>query len=469
MSKTKKPNNKFQFGTDFQEAILHFIISDKNGYKAIDLVDDSYFVLIPHAIICKAIKQFWKVKHRIPSKQILNEKLRLLYDTREFSKLITDDEKVDVSKVVDTIYQKNVKDADEILTSIIAFARYVNVKAQIENNDVEDFDNYPAFLAKIQSSINIGSNITEDLGTFLVEGVRERINLRTLGYEVSPTPFRQLNKTLNAGGIEKHSLIMVMAEEKRFKTGLAINWGRLELRRRKRGFYVDYENGEIAIATRGDQGVIQVSKLDILQGKMDEKLAKTWRKYKRLGSELAIKRFSAYRAGILEIQAWMDRVQLEKGIRFDFGIIDHGDLGKCTTGRVEDDKRISDFYIDLKNLAKDNDLDYILTLSHVKRDKDTLKRRATTFISADVAKCQDKVRHCDMVLGLQENEEEQEAGVMRLEVIVQRDGTPQGKVLLWVDIAKQYLKEFSVKECQEYYEQLGMDKEGKKKEVEKDI
>jgi hypothetical protein len=78
-----------------------------------------------------------------------------------------------------------------------------------------------------------------------------------------------------------------------------------------------------------------------------------------------------------------------------------------------------------------------------------------------------------MLLGLQENEDETQAGVMRLEVIEQRDGLAKGRVLFWVDFAKQNLREFSKAEVIEYKAQFSSgdddpeDKEAAKKERKK--
>lgn len=464
---SKKPSEKFQFGIDFQQQILNFIISDKDGYKAMDLVDDSYFVLITHALICKAIKNFWRQKKRIPSKPILNEKLRNLYLRSDY-KLVREEEKKEIAQIVDRIYTKGVKDSDEILQSIITFARYVNVRHLTETQNLEDFTSYENFAKKLNLAINIGSEIDDDLGIALVKGAKDRIIQRKLGYEVVSTPYWQLNRCLNAGGVEKGSIIMIMARQKRFKTGILVNWARHNLARKKVGFYVDLENGAMMIATRGDQAIMKSVKKDIVDGVIDKKLLKTYRKYGRLKSELWIKRFpGGNRTNINHIQAWLDKLRLQEGIVFDYGIIDYPDVMGSTTGRQEDDKRISDVYIDLKNLANDNNLDYILTASHTKNDKEAKKRAATKYQGEDVAKCTDKVRHCDMILGLQENDDEKENGVMRLEVVDQRDGASDARVYLWVDISKQLATEFSKKEVMEIMEQMGYDSSGEKKKPEK--
>lgn len=466
--KDRKPSQKFQFGIDFQQAILNFIVNDRDGYKAIDLVDDSYFVIITHAIICKGLKTFWKNKKRLPSKPLLNEEIRKLLTRKDF-KLVREEEKEEINRIVDYIYSTPVKDSDEILNNIITFARYVNLRYITENHNLNDYNSYNDFAAKIQKATNIGNGLNDDLGIFLVEGARDRAIQRQMGYEVVELPYWQLNRTLNGGGVEKGSIIMIMARQKRFKTGMLVNWSRQNMGRKKKGFYVDLENGAMMIATRMDQSLMKATKKDILQGTIDDRMFKQYRKYKRIKSELVIKRFpGGNRTTVHHIQAWLDKLRLEHGITFDYGVIDYPDVMGATTGRQEDDKRISDVYIDLKNLAIDNNLDYILTASHTKNDKETKKRAGTKYHGEDVAKCTDKVRHCDMILGLQESEDEKEQGVMRLEIVDQRDGDSDGRVYLWVDIQKQLAWEFSKKEVEGVYEQLGFTPEGKKKKAEKE-
>lgn len=456
----KKP--KFQFGIEFQEAILIFVLMDKYGYKAIDYIHEDYFAIPHHGLIFKAIKNFWKRNKRLPSKSVLKEKLRGMFESREFKSIIKDPDKKDIESLVDKTYNSLSKDGDIFLENIINFARYVTLKEHLETADLENFERYSEFSGKIQKAISLGNELDDSKGSFLVAGARDRIHQRALGIQVVPTGWWQLNRTLNGGGLEKHSVIMLMSEEKKFKTGMLINLGKAELGRRKNGFYIDLENGEIAITTRIDQSVIKSNKKSIVQGQHDDRLMKTYRKYKRIRAELIVKRFPAYRTNASHLQAWLDTIQLEYGIKFQYGIIDYPDLMAAISGRIEDEKRISDVYVDLKNLAKDNDLDYLITASHVKRDKETLKRTATKYHTSDVAKCIDKTRHVDLVLGLQQDESEVEAGVLRLEVVAQRDGT-NGAILFWLDIENQWAKEFTKEQVQEYRAAMGKDEEGKSK------
>lgn len=468
--KQKKQINKFEFGLDFQEAILNFVVLSKLGHKVINLIDDTYFTLLHHAIIFKAIKSFWKTKKKIISRVILKENLRNLYRTKEIGNDLLQQDKDDIDSIVDRIYNSEVVDPESILESIIKFSRYVTLKDLQERHNLEDYNSYDDFARKVQKAITIGNDFDDNLGHFLVEGARDRAYERSLGYDNIQTPWWQLNRLINGGSLNKGVVIMLMSKQKRFKTGMMLNWCKAEMGRRRRGFYVDLENGIIAITTRADQSVLKLNKQQVLEGEYDEKMLKTYRKYKRIKSELVIKRFPAYKTSTDDILNWVKRIETEKGIKFNYGVIDYGDLLSSTTGSKEDEKRISDAYIDMKNLASPDqlDLDYLLTASHVKRDKDTQKRAETKYIGEDVAKCVDKIRHCDIILGLQESEEEKEAGVMRVEIVDQRDGVSEGNMMFWVDIEKQLAKEFTHAELKDYNKQSGRDEMGKMKKAEKE-
>ena len=82
MKASKK--KKFPFGVDFQQSILQFSVTDKQGYKAIELFNEDYFTLLEHSIIAHVLKRYYKLKRSIPSKVILREKLRALFRTKEY-------------------------------------------------------------------------------------------------------------------------------------------------------------------------------------------------------------------------------------------------------------------------------------------------------------------------------------------------------------------------------------------------
>jgi hypothetical protein len=455
MGKRKKKNrNKFEFGTDFQELILQYTVTDPKGFKALELYDDTYFVLIPHSIIALALKRYYKKHKNIPEESYLREFLRILYKT---DKVIRDTLPADrdiISNILSKIYASKVKDPDVVLEKCVSFARYVQFKETMEEVDMENFDSWNHSIDKLKKASSIGNELVESYGTFVVSGMPDRAHKRDTLSQVTPTPFWQLNNLLNSGGTEKGNIMVLLGKEKDFKTGGLLNIARGYLKMRKKVFFADLENGEIAITVRAEQSISNKEQEFIRSGDHDDHLLKLFRKYKRIGSELLVKRFPALKTTTDDLQHWLDMVKRDLGITFDVGIVDYGMLLGATSGKTDDYARISDAFLDLKNFADHNKFEAIWTGAHVTREGSKVRRKGV-YQSTDIAKCIDIPRHVDALFGLQQNEEEEENKVLRMEVVEQRNGMKNGKMLFWIDIPKQRIKEFNKAEVKEYWRQLG--------------
>lgn len=457
--------DKFEFDPDFQENVLQYTVTDKNGHRALGLYEDHYFTLLEHQVVASALKDFFKRKKRVPqSKTILREHLRKILLSKDLSTLSVDD-KAKINKTVTRIYRGPIKDGDSLLDDVVKFARYISLRDNVEDFNLTSFDRYDQFAADIRKSISIGLEFKEERGTFLISGIRDRQFRRKTNDKIIPLPYRQMNKLTNAGGFEKGSVIVILAPEKEFKTGLLVNTGRKYLRMRKKILYIDLENGQDAIATRFEQSLMNKSKSDIISGQYDDKVLKLFRKYSRLGSEMDIKRMPAYLTTCQHIQTYIDEQYREFGIRYTDIIVDYGGLLGAISGQSDETARISDAYVDLKNLTERNKFDTCWTAAHTVRDADA--RFKTKFITKDIAKCIDIARHVDAIFGYQRSELDIQLGIGRLEVIDQRDGVQEGSVLFRVNYATQRADELSKPEVDTYYEALkqanGGEPDGKRK------
>lgn len=461
MKKRKKDRSeKFRFGVDFQEAILHYTITDSNGLKIIDLYDDTYFTLTTHAIIAYCLKKFFKKKKRMPSQVVFKELLRKYYINNRGGNLVTEQDKIEVDRVIEKIYSQPLKDSDVILEETVNFARYVKFKAELENVDITDYNQYASVADRLKAAQNIGlADDPNEFGVMLVRGMEERAHRRDEDHLVFPTPIYQLNKLLNGGGTTQGNVFMLVSQAKRFKTGTMINLARGYLKKKKKILYVDLENGEKAITLRAEQSMMNQEQEAILSGKFDNRMIQLFKKYRRLGAEMNVKRFPAYTTTMGDIQAYCDKVYLKFGYKFDVVFIDFGDLLGSISGKKEEYDRINDAFVDMKNFADFNKLECLWTASHVTREAG--KRRGTKYEQNDLAKCIDKIRHVDCAIGIQENDSEIQNGVQRWEIIDQRNGAQFGKCLFWADIRKQSLKEFTPEQVQEYMEQMGENIEAK--------
>jgi hypothetical protein len=440
---------QYEFDLDFQEALLRFIAQDKEGPRALKLCNPKHFGLPELRYIAIAFSKYYSKNKRLPPGKVLfREYLRQLYLTSpSFSKL-KDSERKAINQVVGRIYNGPVKGGEDILEAVTKFKAYVQLREVLENVNLKDFSQYESFAKSVVEAIRIDLEHSQDLGTFLVRDARKRQIERQLKQEVFPTPFMQINNWTNAGGYTRGSLICVLSREKTFKTGFLVNLAKGYMRMKKRILYIDLENGQDSIALRFEQSLLKITKAQLLSGDYDEKLLKLLRKYKRLGVEVDIKRMPAYTTTVNHIQNYIDEQYRNYGIRYDNLIIDYVGIMGSLSGKRDDDERISDAYVDVKNLVLRNGYESCWTAHHVNRK--AFVREATQFQADDTAKCIDINRHVDALLGINANDEEKAGNVARLEVIEQRDGLPRARMLFWLNIAQQHIKEFTKVELERY-------------------
>lgn len=448
-----KSKDKFEFGEDFQENILQYAVTDKGGYRILSLIKDYYFTLTEHQIVAAAIKDFLKKKKKIPkSKTILREYLRKFLLNKQISQLLTAEDKPKIDALVIRIYRGPVKDGEEVLELTLKFARYIELKDTIETIDLKNFDQYEGFSSRIQKSIRLGTEFKENKGTLLIENLRDRQHRRKLQDEVIPTPFRQINSLTNAGGFPRSSVIVLMGPEKEFKTGAMVNIVRSGLRLRKKILYADLENGQDNLTTRLEQSISNKTKIEIIRGEFDDVVQKYFRKYKRLGSEVDVKRFPALTTNTSTIQSYIDDQYADLGIKYDWIIIDAPHLMGSLENIKEEEQRISNVFVEIKNLVERNAFEICYCAAHTKRDAE--KRFATKFVSSDIAKCMDITRTVDAIFGYNRSEVDKKLGTARLEIVDQRDGVSNGAAIFKVDYSKQRMEELSKTEVDIYYQSI---------------
>lgn len=442
-------NEKFEFTTDYQWDLLKYTIKDRDGFKALSLYDDSYFTLNEHGVIAHALKSFFKKYKRVPREaSLLKEELRVLLRTKDYVELFTSKDETQLMKDISSLYRSECKDGDVIFEKCNQFVKYVELKNVVENINLLDFNGYDSFLSKIQKAITHGDSITEKHGTRLIADIKERQFNRQDNGSVIPTPFRQINAATNAGGYDKGSVIVVLDKPKKFKTGMVINIARGYMRMKKKVLIIDLENGEDGYTMRLEQSITNRTKREVLSGEFDDKIQKTLRKYKRLGGEVVVIRMPALTTTMDHVQAEIDHYYREYGIKFHVLIMDYLALAASITQKVDDHNRISDAYLECGNLAIKNEFDHVWTPHHV--SKPAYVREKTKYNEADLAKCTEIGRHVQAIWGLNRDEDEESQNIMRMELVVQRDGVQSAKALFHVDYPTQVAKEFNLPQIKEY-------------------
>jgi replicative DNA helicase len=422
---------KFQFDTEFQESIIKYTLTDKAGYKALELYKPEYFDLAEHIIIAQVLKTYYRRKRRVLNNPVvIMESIRKLSKNRKYREFLKPADLKNIGTLLKSLTKGLVKNGDEIIENCMNFARYVELRECLEEVDLEDFGNYATFLTKAKKAINIGSEFTESKGTFLVEDLRARQIARKNRDGIYPLPFRQLNALTNAGGYNSGMVGVILDKPKALKTAMLVNITRMYMQKKKNVIVFDLENGEEQYSQRLEQSIMRIDKRALLEGEFDYKISKTFRKYKRLGVETIVKKLPAYTTTADTLRYWLDFYRNEYGFYAEYMVIDYvGKMG-ALSGVKDDTQRISDAYVDVDNLCKEYGIIHTWTGHHVKREG--YARKATRYRDDDTAKCIDINRHIDIMVGLQQTDEEREQGLVRMEIIVQRDGLPEGTTWLRV-------------------------------------
>jgi len=445
---------KFKFTVDFQFDLLRFTVQDKNGYKAIELYDDSYFTLTEHAVVAYTLKAFYKRKRSIPGKTILVEELHRTFDNREFVNNLTEEDRKEILSIADGIYKGVVKDGDEILASTEKFAQYVDLKHEVENVNLLDYDHYDTFSRKIQKAISPRLQAIEERGSFLVKDARHRQVRRKEHGSIIPMPWPQLNRLTNAGGYAKGSIMVILDKAKKFKTGALVNIALKYMQyHRKNVLIVDLDNGEDEFMLRIEQSVANITKAELLDedGDYDKLIREQLRKSKNQGGEIIVKRFPSLITTANDVAGYMDYLYREHGFQPHIIIVDYISKMGCISGKDSMHERISEAYIDMSNLALAKDIDLIWTAHHVTREA-AKARMKDVYDSTDLAGAIDITRHVQAIFGLNRTQREEQGGFQRLEIVDQRDGPPQGHVIFHIDTERQRLTPLKgKKELEAYY------------------
>lgn len=441
------PEPKFEFDVLFQEEAIRFILNSSDGIEALKYVKNSYFSLLTHSLIMHGIEVVHSNSARVPSKPILRNILTGMFKEKRFSESLTNSDREETLTLVDELFSRPVKDGDMLLGELAKFSSFVELSNEIESLDLRDFASYDTFLSKAAKAIALADPASQyQQGLFLIKGIRDRQLKRQATDVVVPTPFAQLNKLTSAGGYSPGSVIVLLDKPKRLKTTMLVNVARKYMGQKRKILFIDLENGEDPIAARFEQSVARVSLLELLSGEVDQKVQKILRRYRRLGGEVYIRRLPAFSTAN-DIQDVMDEIYRKYGIKFDMMCIDYLAQMGSLSGKTDDFGRISDAYLDVLNLVAKNGIIHTWTANHVVRQ--SAKRSQSKYFGDDIAKCIDIVRHAQAVFGLNRTDEEFEAGVVRLEIVEQREGVPSGRVYFRVDPITQRIDELTKKEMAE--------------------
>lgn len=445
--------NKFTFSIEFQLEVLRFLIQEKESLLYVQKIKPGYFTLIEHSIVVEALVKFVKKYQRIPSEVLMVEQVKTLLEGRDYVDLVTKDDIPNIHKLISELYNKPLKDVDIILENIHKFIAYIELKALNESMDFSDYNSYETYQAKLTKILQSSKPQKKDEPLLMVSGTAMRQLMRKVDPDVVPTPFWQLNRLGNGDGYPKNSLFVLIDRPKRRKTFALINIARGYLAMKKNVLYIDTENGKNQLMDRMIQSTLNKTKREMLTGDYDKMEQRHMRKYKRLGVEFIVERVPATIADCNTIMNLVRKLETEKGIKVHVLMIDYAAKLASIARDRDDVERINNVYIDIDNMGDELGLDAVWTAQHVTREG--AKHQETKYEDNDIASAISIIRNAKCVMGLNSTQDEEEHNIMRMEVVVQRDGVPSGRVMFNMDPERQRMKEFSKEARAKYDESIG--------------
>lgn len=445
--------NKFTFSIEFQLEVLRFLIQGKKSLLYVQKIKPGYFTLIEHSIVVEALVKFVKKYQRIPSEVLMVEQVKILLKGRDYVDLVTKDDIPNIHKLISELYNKPLKDVDIVLENIHKFIAYIELKALNESMDFSDYNSYETYQAKLTKILQSSKPQKKDEPLLMVSGTAMRQLMRKVDPDVVPTPFWQLNRLGNGDGYPKNSLFVLIDRPKRRKTFALINIARGYLAMKKNVLYIDTENGKNQLMDRMIQSTLNKTKREMLTGDYDKMEQRHMRKYKRLGVEFIVERVPATIADCNTIMNLVRKLETEKGIKVHVIMIDYAAKLASIARDRDDVERINNVYIDIDNMGDELGLDAVWTAQHVTREG--AKHQETKYEDNDIASAISIIRNAKCVMGLNSTQDEEEHNIMRMEVVVQRDGVPSGRVMFNMDPERQRMKEFSKEARAKYDESIG--------------
>lgn len=445
--------DKFTFSIEFQLEVLRFLIQGKEALLYVQKIKPGYFTLIEHSIVVEALVKFVKKYQRIPSEVLMVEQVKTLLEGRDYVDLVTKDDIPNIHKLISELYNKPLKDVDIVLENIHKFIAYIELKALNESMDFSDYNSYETYQAKLTKILQSSKPQKKDEPLLMVSGTAMRQLMRKVDPDVVPTPFWQLNRLGNGDGYPKNSLFVLIDRPKRRKTFALINVARGYLAMKKNVLYIDTENGKNQLMDRMIQSTLNKTKREMLTGDYDKMEQRHMRKYKRLGVEFIVERVPATIADCNTIMNLVRKLETEKGIKVHVIMIDYAAKLASIARDRDDVERINNVYIDIDNMGDELGLDAVWTAQHVTREG--AKHQETKYEDNDIASAISIIRNAKCVMGLNSTQDEEEHNIMRMEVVVQRDGVPSGRVMFNMDPERQRMKEFSKEARAKYDESIG--------------
>lgn len=437
---------------EFQEDLLKFLLQFKEAKDYVIILDSDVFDLDTYRFIFSTLKDFVKEYKSIPSKGNLLE-----HFDREIKKSKFKGE--DLGEIAEALeemikdlyipFTGNIQQIKDIIIEEYQLKRLRELfieKSSKLNGDTEDIVNQVfKEVSDIKQLAENDLNEQANKGYFALADYGTRSKKRL---DVVPTYLHGLNRLTGTGGFYAPQLNIFIGGPKSFKTGTALSLAINFVRAGKKVYYVDCENGEDRIVDRFYQGMLQATYEEMISGELDEIQSEMVERFKVLGGDFLSDFYPAHTKSTADVETRLNELKTSLNWTPDIIFWDYPDLMKPEDYRIKDKRlQIQAVYFDIIRLHKRWKI-FGFGLSQVNRFASKQAHRDETAFAEDFG----KAANAHSTFSLERDEDELEAGVMRISPVLQRDGVPAHKkraCFVEVDEGRMLINEISKEEWEE--------------------
>lgn len=408
--KSSEEKSTYGFSHEVQRKIVSMLLFDAYGFvQNMEVIDPGFFDNPALGDMVKIFKRFFEKYDRVPDVDEFLEEfgVHLGKNLR-----LPEAEYYEVAKEV--LERGKDENFDYVKDIVIDFARYQAVKkAIIASVDLlQKKKDYEGILTKVQEALLIGEG-SADLGTDYFKELEARLIARRSGATRHDTAIKTWIPSLDTllgGGWGRGELAVVMGATKRGKTIMAANCIKGALYEGLQAIHYGFEGSERRTQVIYDSMLSGVPKEELKEN--EERVREAVNTFqKEFGGHLIIKHYPADSCSVRTIEGNLQKLKFMEGFEPSLVVVDYLGLMKPIMVEGEEGRYSSYGQIvkQLLSLAQRNE--FAVILLHQSTRASFKKKVVDKDDSADSV---EPMRDADVILTLNQDENEEKAGEMRI-------------------------------------------------------
>ncbi len=407
--------NKISLDLDyFENIVLYKILTDPSYLNSIiDKLNEKYIHNKDNKIVYKLIKSFFEVKNKIPNASEIKQYLSTQELKDAFANALNKIKNIDKNISNEELYQNTDRFLKErgISTVVWDYAQNMSDGKSIEPS---------VLLEQVEKVCNM--SINTDMGLDLFNETDKIITYLSNPNKHISTGWKWLDSAIKGGWLAQGNALYTVYGKPNI--GKSIVLGNLADNVAKQGYTVlliTLEMNEMSYAERLLSRITQIKNDDLVK---DINLFKQKLEENKKG-RILIKEFGTSTITPFELESYIEKIQ-KSGIKIDFIVIDYLDLLVWPTP-MEDWKALTKIAERLRGMSKKLQIP-ILSASQIARQgydetPDMKYAGGTTGIN----------KTGDVIIGISRTEEDIEMGIMRFNIMKNREGPKDIFKLLKID------------------------------------